>query len=661
MSSAPLAWTARHGVYPERDVTSETGLDRWLADALGRLLHRTRATRFRAIVAAVRAEGERVARLSDEELAWQGRALRAEIRSRGFATDVVGRAFGLAREASSRKLGLRHFDVQVIGGWVLLHGMVAEMRTGEGKTLAATLPAVTMALAGVPVHIITVNDYLARRDSEWMGPLYRALGLSVGCVTGGMPQDERRAAYRCDITYCTNKEIAFDYLRDRLELGRRPGPIQMRVERLHASAPLADRLRLRGLCYAIVDEADSVLIDEARTPLIISGPGDGSYEAEVYRRAIELSESLVAGRDYEIDFPRRQVDLTGGGRDNLVQRAAPLGGIWSGRLRREELVRTALTARHLYHRDKHYVLKAGKVQIVDEYTGRLMPGRSWEGGLHQMIETKEGCAVTTENETMARISYQRFFRRYLTLAGMTGTAREAADELWTVYRLRVVFIPTHRPMILRLLPTRVFATAEEKWTAVAARLAELHAKGRPVLVGTRTVADSERLGQILTAAGLRCRILNAVQDEAEAEIIAEAGQVGRITVATNMAGRGTDIKLGEGVAGRGGLHVMATAHHDAGRIDRQLSGRAGRQGDPGSCETFVSLEDEILDAHPTRALGIVARSWVAPGTRIGRWVARRMVLGSQRAAERRHFLARRDLLRFDESLDATLAFSGAGE
>jgi len=661
MSSVPLAWSARHGFYPERGGTSETGLDRWMGDALGRLVHRARATRVRSIVAAVRSEGERLAGLSDEELAWRGRAVRDELRSRGFATDAVGRAFGLVREASGRKLGLRHFDVQVIGGWVLLHGMVAEMRTGEGKTLAATLPAVTMALAGVPVHIITVNDYLARRDSEWMGPIYRALRLSVGCVTGGMPQDERRAAYRCDITYCTNKEIAFDYLRDRLDLGRRPGPIQMRVERLHASEPLADRLRLRGLYYAIVDEADSVLIDEARTPLIISGPGDGSYEAEVYRRALEMSENLVAGRDYEIDFPGRQIELTDLGRERLDELAAPLGGIWSGRLRREELVRTALTARHLYHRDKHYVVKGKKVQIVDEYTGRLMPGRSWEGGLHQLIETKEGCTVTTENETMARISYQRFFRRYLTLAGMTGTAREAADELWSVYRLRVVSVPTHRPMILRSLPTRVFRTAEEKWAAVAARIAEMHAEGRPVLVGTRTVADSERLGGILTAAGLRCRILNAVQDDAEAEIIAEAGQVGRITVATNMAGRGTDIRLGEGVAELGGLHVIATAHHDAGRIDRQLSGRAGRQGDPGSCETFASLGDEILDAHPARALGLLGRSWADPGTMLGRWVARRLVLGSQCSAERRHYLARRDLLRFDESLDATLAFSGAGE
>jgi preprotein translocase subunit SecA len=539
--------------------------------------------------------------------------------------------------------------------------MVAEMRTGEGKTLAATLPACTMGLMGVPVHIITVNDYLARRDAGWMGPVYEGLGLTVGKIVSGMEFEQRRRAYRCDVTYCTNKEIAFDYLRDRLELGRRPGPIRMSLERLYDDDPQFDRLRLRGLCYGIVDEADSVLIDEARTPLIISGPGDSSYEAEVYRQAMNLAEGLESEADYHIDFPKRTVELTDDGKDHLEELGLELGGIWTGRLRREEMVRQALTAKHLFHLDKHYVVKRGRVQIVDEYTGRVMPGRSWERGLHQLIETKERCAVTTETETLARISYQRFFRRYLSLAGMTGTAREGAREFWSVYRLHVVNVPTHQPMILEGLPARVFRTAEEKWQAVARRIAELHALGRPILVGTRTVVDSEHLGQLLFDAGLTYRILNAKQDEEEAEIIAEAGQRNHITVATNMAGRGTDIKLGEGVAGLGGLHVIGTARHDAGRIDRQLFGRAGRQGDPGTFEMFVSLEDEILEAHPSRVLGFLGPQRLNPVSRPGRWLADRLFRNCQRTAERRFYRARCDLLKMDENVDSALAFSGAGE
>jgi preprotein translocase subunit SecA len=548
-----------------------------------------------------------------------------------------------------------------MGGWVLLNGMVAEMQTGEGKTLTATLPACALALGGIPVHIITVNDYLAERDAAWMGPLYQALGLKVGTIIHGMGTEERRKAYRSDVTYCTNKEVVFDYLRDRLELGQRPGPVQMRLERLYGAASRFDRLRLRGLFFGIVDEADSVLIDEARTPLIIAGPGSNTYEAGIYRQAMALADRLESTKDYRIDFLKRSAEWTDEGRARLAEIAPAMGPFWAARLRREDLVRMALTARHLFQRDRHYVLRDGKVHIVDEYTGRLMPGRSWEGGLHQLIETKEGAEVTVMNETLGRISYQRFFRRYLHLAGMTGTAREGAREFWSVYRLAVVSIPTNRPMRRLGLPVRIYRRAHEKWAAVVERIAELNAAGRPVLVGTRTVAASEHLARLLAGAGLSCRVLNALQDAYEASIVAQAGQRGQITVATNMAGRGTDILLGDTVREMGGLHVIATELHDARRIDRQLFGRCGRQGDPGSHEAFVSLEDELIRALPARLRRL---PWIAGGTggpAPGRLLGKALFRRAQRAAERTHFLMRRDLLKMDESLDSALAFSGKGE
>jgi len=663
MSSAVFTTRDARGFYPERQVPQENLLDRTLSGLRGRLEHARRAglSRFRGIIESAARFEHTFASMSGEELAWQARALRPELWTRGVGVDQAGRVFAIVREVAGRRLGMRHFDVQLVGGWVLLNGMVAEMQTGEGKTLTATLPAVTVALTGVPVHIITVNDYLAQRDAEWMGPVYKALGLSVGTIVQGMGVEERRRAYRCDVTYCTNKEIVFDYLKDRLEMGRRPGAIEGKLGRLATGTPRFGGLRLRGLCFGIVDEADSVLIDEARTPLIISGQGDPSYEAGVYAQAIGLAGRLVQGEEYQVDFAKRDIDLTDEGKSRLESFAATAGGFWSGRLRREEIVRKALTALHLFLKDKHYVIKEGKIQIVDEYTGRIMPSRSWEGSLHQLIETKEGCEITVETETMARISYQRFFRRYLTLGGMTGTAREAAREFWSVYRLKVVALPTNKPLRRRSLGLHIFRTAHEKWEAVVRRIREMHGLGRPVLVGTRTVADSERLSGRLAEAGLPHRVLNALQDREEAEIVALAGQEKQITVATNMAGRGTDIKLELGVQDLGGLHVIATERHDAHRIDRQLFGRCGRQGEPGTYEAFASLEDELLRSHPAPILSRIRADRVDPGSTAGRWLATYLVSSSQRAAERKHYLMRRDLLKFDESVDSALAFSGKGE
>jgi preprotein translocase subunit SecA len=481
--------------------------------------------------------------------------LRYRLRCDGWHNDTVARTFALVRTVATQTLGMQHFDVQVMGGWVLLHGMVAEMHTGEGKTLTATLPACTMALAGVPVHIVTVNDYLAQRDAAWMGPLYRALGLTVGMVVHGMPLEARQAAYACDVTYCTSKEIAFDYLKDRLVLGRHQSRLQLQLERLTGAPARLRRLMLRGLHYAIVDEADSVLIDEARMPLIIAGGDSNVPEQRAYHNALELAAQLTAGRDFVCEDRERTVRLTDDGRERLAVLTQGYGDLWAGRRRREAFISRALTALHLMHRDTHYLVKEGRVQIIDEFTGRIMSDRAWEYGLHQLVETKEGCTLTRIHAPLARISYQRFFRRYLRLAGMTGTAHEVRGELWSVYHLPVVTLPTNRLPQRRHLGTRVYTTTAAKWTAVVGHIRRVHERGRPILVGTRSVAASEQLSHLLTAAGLSHQVLNARQDRAEAEIIAHAGEPGCIVVATNMAGRGTDIRLAPGVAERGGLHV----------------------------------------------------------------------------------------------------------
>jgi preprotein translocase subunit SecA len=596
--------------------------------------------------------------LADGALRVYADDLRGQLRREGLRRDLVARTFALVREMAERKIGLRPFDVQLMGGWVLLNGMIVEMETGEGKTLTATLPACTLALAGVPVHIITVNDYLATRDAEWMGPIYRALGLTVGVIVHGLDPPARRKAYAADITYCTNKEIVFDYLKDRLHLGRRGGTIHLQLERLSGQSSHAENLLLRGLHYAIVDEADSVLVDEARTPLIISGRNGNRQEQSVYETALSLADQLQPDQDFLIESGARQIRMTEAGFAKVAELCRPLGSIWTGRLRREELVHQALTARHLFVRDQHYLVKEGKVQLIDEFTGRIMGDRSWEHGLHQMVEAKEGCPLTSQQDARARITYQRFFRKYLRLAGMTGTAREVRGELWSVYRLPVVSIPTNRPTQRRGFPDRVFPTAAAKWEGVVKRIEEIHQQGRPVLIGTRSVAASEHLSRLLAAVGLRHQVLNARQDKDEASIIAQAGEPKRITVATNMAGRGTDIRLAPGIAERGGLHVLATERHEARRIDRQLFGRCGRQGDSGTYAAFVSLEDEIVIqfGHPFFWVLDLTR-WLGLGA-ISQWLGRWILGAAQRKAERVHARMRRDLLKMDEQLETTLAFSG---
>ena len=651
-------------LYPEREEPRLGKMDRFAATVGGLFAPwvRPRPEQFRWIIEAVHSHGESAAGMSDDEILEESRRLRPRLRSEGFQQDLVGRAFALVREAADRALGTPHFDVQLLGGLVLLKGMVAEMETGEGKTLTATLAASTLALAGVAVHIITVNDYLAQRDASWMAPVYHALGLRVGTIVHGMPPAAKRDAYRCDITYCTNKEVTFDYLRDRIVLWDRPTPIRLRLERLYGENSRVNQLLLRGLQFGIVDEADSVLIDEARTPLIISSEGEGAHPPGVYQQAIEVAKGLARRQDYTLSESERSVELTSTGKSHIRAFDWKEVGFRASEEQKEELIRQALVALHLFSKDKHYLIKDGKIQIIDEYTGRLMADRSWERGLHQLIEVKEGCEVTVRKDTKARISYQRFFRRYLGLAGMTGTAREVAGELWSIYRLRVASVPTNRPMRRRYLADRMFRRVDRKWKAAVQTVADLHEKGRPVLVGTKSVEASEHLSGLLEQAHLPHRVLNARQDKEEAEIIAEAGQPGHITVATNMAGRGTDIRLGPGVAEMGGLHVIATERHDSRRIDRQLFGRCGRQGDPGTSEALVSLEDDLVTSYVGKPFRLIAAMGLRmPGNLFGRWIGGILLRKAQRSAERLHGRMRHDLLKMDEQLSESLAFSGKTE
>jgi preprotein translocase subunit SecA len=651
MSAQPGVFVPRH--YPERADPPPGKIEKLITEARYLLGRVERSGRKTDIVDAVHEHDRWVAGASDEELRARAAALRPLLRRKGIGDlALAAEAFAVVRETAGRAVGMRHFDVQLIGAWAMLRGMIAEMNTGEGKSLTATLAAATAGLAGQAVHVVTVNDYLAERDSQEMGPVYERLGLTVGCVKQGQQPPERRAAYACDVAYCSNKEIAFDYLRDRLVLGGKPHPIAMRLGVLGGDDS-AGRLLLRGLQFAIVDEADSVLVDEARTPLILSGTSDDQAEEALHRKALDIARQMTPA-DYRIG--EEGVEVTDGGLRKLETLAKSLGRVWSGPRRREQLARQALTALHVFERDKHYLVRDGKVMIIDEYTGRLMPDRAWEQGLHQLIELKEDCEITPRRDTLARISYQRFFRRYVHLCGMTGTAAEVAGELLAVYRLRVARIPTNRPVIRKYLPTRYFGGAEQKWRAVVAAIAGRQKTGQPVLVGTRSVAASEKLAGLLDQAGLAYRLLNARQDRDEAEIVARAGEVGCITVATNMAGRGTDIRLAAEVKALGGLHVISTELNDAARIDRQLYGRSGRQGDPGSCEAILAVDDDLVKTYLPLAGKTLARFG-----RLPLWLGAAVFRLAQWRAERTHSRARRDLLDLDEYLGDILAFSGRGE
>ena len=565
-------------------------------------------------------------------------------------------AFALIREVARRQVDLFPHPVQVAAGIAMESGCVAELATGEGKTLAATLPVTLAGWRGRGCHVITVNDYLATRDADSMRPIYEFCGLTVSAIDSEMKPPDRRVAYQADITYCTNKDVAFDFLRDRLALGQLQGlPSALASKIVDGAGGGTDRLVMRGLAAAFVDEADSVLIDEAVTPLILSGEARNEEAAQAHLDAHRLAEPFEPQRDYRVNPRYHEVELTRSGRAKAEAICEELGGIWSGRRRSEELIVQALTARELFLLGKQYIVEDDKVVIVDEFTGRLMPDREWRDGIHQAVSAKEGLEIQPPKDTLARVTYQRFFRLYAKLAGMTGTAWEARRELWQTYRLPVAQIPTHRPCIREHQLDRHYVKSDDRWSAIVGSIREIHDQGRAILVGTRSVKASEHLSTLLDDAGFEHQVLNATRHKEEAQIIAEAGKTGRITVATNMAGRGTDIKLGRGLADCGGLHVISTERHESGRIDRQLFGRAGRQGDPGSAMAYASLDDELADRHGPKWLRPMLRG---NGGRVRGRVGRLYFWLAQRHAERMARQQRKAQVKTDDWLEESLGFAG---
>ena len=646
----------------ERPLYDYNAFDRFFINNSHRLTQWVRST-FHSdarLAKAIIRRSEAFVALDDATLFEQCRRQSQQLRSKPLTTESIVENFALVREVSGRILGMRHHHTQIRASLCLLRGEVAEMATGEGKTLAATLACATAAMAGIPVHVVTVNDYLAERDAEEMEPLYRALGLSLGIVVHDMELPERRAAYHSDITYCSNKELVFDYLKDRIALGDSNTNPRLQ-QQLFYDQKLYGELLLRGLHFAIVDEADSIFIDESRTPLIISGQEKfGAEEEKLITQAMSLAQKLESQRDF-IQHESGGLQLLEVGCKRLLEVARPLGGLWLSRDYRESLVTMALTAYHRYQLDRDYIINdEGEVQIVDPYTGRVTPGRSWGQGLHQMIELKEGVELTKPRETKAEISYQNFFRKYYALSGMTGTGTEVVNEFRGVFRVGCSRIPLLKKSLRKCVSKQVLPTIDEKNRAVVDYVQRINGTGQPVLIGTATVEGSEQLSVLFNARGLSCRVLNARQDKEEAEVIAQAGQYGAITIATGMAGRGTDIKLSPEAKAAGGLHVVITELQDASRIDRQFFGRSARQGDPGCYSLVLSLQDSLLSRVLQPRLRKTLVTFV--NTPVWRnWLGYRLLRFCQARLESMHYKQRMNLLKSDVKRQRLLSFAGKSE
>ena len=586
---------------------------------------------YRSVVDRINALEPRMQGLTDDKLVGMTRQFKERLAAGETLDDLLPEAFAVVREGSRRVLGMRHFDVQLIGGMCLHDGRIAEMRTGEGKTLVATLPVYLNALTGKGVHMVTVNDYLAKRDSEWMGRLYRFLGLSVGLIAHDMDFPERKFAYGCDVTFGTNNEFGFDYLRDNMVIDER-------------------QMVQRPLNYAIVDEVDSILIDEARTPLIISGPGQKS--TDIYVKMAHAVATLKEGTDYKVDEKQKTISPA----DSAVPKIEKLIGVKNlyapENIEYSHCFMAALRAKALMKRDRDYIVKDGEVVIVDEFTGRVMPGRRFSDGLHQAIEAKEGVKVQRESQTLATITFQNYFRMYDKLAGMTGTAKTEEDEFLKIYNLPVVVVPTNKPVRRVDYPDVIYKTKRAKYKAVGRAVSEIHAKGQPTLIGTTSITQSEELSDILKHLGIPHNVLNAKNHEKEAQIIADAGQQGAVTIATNMAGRGTDIKLGEGVAELGGLFIIGTERHESRRIDNQLRGRAGRQGDPGASRFFLSLEDDLLRLFASdRITKIMDKLGMEEDEPIEHKIITNSIEHAQKKVEARNFDIRKHVLEYDDVMN----------
>ena len=586
---------------------------------------------MRGIVDVINGHEKALESLSDDALAGHTGKFKERLANGESLDDMLPEAFAVVREASRRVLGMRHFDVQMIGGICLHEGKIAEMRTGEGKTLVATLPVYLNALEGKGVHMVTVNDYLARRDSEWMGRVYRFLGLSVGLIAHDMDFPERKLAYASDVTFGTNNEFGFDYLRDNMGIH----PQQMVQRDLH---------------YAIVDEVDSILVDEARTPLIISGPGQKS--TDMYAVMARAVAQLKEGEDYKLDEKQKTVAPS----DEAVLKVERIVGIKNlyapENLELSHCFTAALRAKALMKRDRDYVVRDDEIIIVDEFTGRLMVGRRYSDGLHQAIEAKEGVKIQRESQTLASITFQNYFRMYDKLGGMTGTAKTEEDEFLKIYKLPVVVVPTNRPVQRVDEPDAIYKTKRAKYRAVGQAVEEIHKTGQPILIGTTSITQSEELSAILKKHGVEHNVLNAKYHEKEAEIIKDAGQKGAVTIATNMAGRGTDIQLGDGVQELGGLYILGTERHESRRIDNQLRGRAGRQGDPGRSKFYLSLEDDLLRLFASDNIAsIMDRLGMDENDPIEHKLITRSIERAQKKVEARNFDIRKHVLEYDDVMN----------
>ena len=572
-----------------------------------------------------------IRKLSDAKLRDKTVEFRQRLENGEELDELLPEAFAVSREASARVLGMRPFDVQLIGGLVLHQGKIAEMKTGEGKTLVATMPIYLNALSGKGVHLVTVNDYLAKRDSEWMGQIYRFLGLTVGCIVHGLDDSERQEAYGADVTYGTNNEFGFDYLRDNMKFRH-------------------EELVQRDLHYAIVDEVDSILIDEARTPLIISGPAEKS--TELYYKINRIIPQLHEEAHFTKEEKTRTVALNEEGVAR-VERLLGMENLYDPRnMTVNHHVQQALRAHVLFKRDVDYIVKDGQVIIVDEFTGRLMPGRRYSEGLHQALEAKEAVKVENENQTLATITFQNYFRMYEKLAGMTGTAETEAPEFAKIYKLDVIVVPPHKSMIRTDFPDCIYRTEAEKFRAVANEIKELYSIRRPVLVGTISITKSEKLSEMLKRSGVPHQVLNAKYHEQEAEIVAKAGQPGSVTISTNMAGRGTDIVLGPGVVEVSGLHIIGTERHEARRIDNQLRGRSGRQGDPGSSRFYLSLEDDLMRIFAAdRLSGLMQRIGMAEDEPIEHRLISKAIENAQSRVEAHNFAMRKQIIEYDDVMN----------
>jgi preprotein translocase subunit SecA len=608
--------------------------------------------------------------MSDANLRAAAHDFRAMFRTGRDQPGDLLRAVAAIREVAARQRGERHYLVQVAGALAMLDNCITEMSTGEGKTLTATLVATVAGWRGRGCHVITVNDYLAHRDAELMRGIYEFCGCTVASINSDDKPPIRRPAYNCDITYLTNKEACADFLRDRLALGRlRDLPSALLGKMLYRAG--TDRVVMRGLAFAIVDEADSVMIDEAVTPLIIAGDAPNPEQVEAFKQAADIAARLVKGRHYRANERFREIEITDEGFNTIMDMSEDYGGVWNGSRRAEELVNQALLAREFYVREKQYVVAAGlgemregddpnqeKIVIVDEFTGRLMPDRTWRDGLHQALEAKENLIVNPPKDTYARISFQRFFRTYRRLCGMTGTAVDARRELWQIFKLPVVKIPTNKPCIRKQAQDMIYPTEDAKFAAIVQEIQRLHARGQPILVGTRSIKVSERLSSLLDTLGLKHETLNAKYHAQEAEIVARAGVRGCITVATNMAGRGTDIKLARGVAELGGLCVIATERHESSRVDRQLFGRSARQGDPGRAQAFLCLEDELV-ARNSKLMPLARLLAGKTEKPLGNPFFRILFHRAQKKASRTALVQRKGVLSTDDWLDESLGFAGA--